>query len=288
MSNRCDGDLESIEEIGPRETSDTVTPPPSTNTRAQPRARRSRSTCSASPPGRSASMPAMTPSPMWLSPGATSERAQMYSVGTTGSVNTRNVGISRRLGSNTTRSGFGPGTWRVVSWGSFGCHGAGADDDRVAQGPHAVNVHDVVAAGDELGVARRRRDESVEALAEMADRHRPRGGRAAHRQVQIQQLRSLIARRQSGFPSGSRMPCKHRIGTVGRQRSQALVLVLFEHPGAAFSIERLGQGTRGPEDAPGGIRRRPALLDGCRHRLGRHMTRHYATERRECQGHRAA
>ena len=63
-------------------------------------------------------MPAMTPSPMWLSPGATRERAQMYSVWTTRSVNTRNVGDSRRPGSNTTRSGFGPGTWRVVSCGS--------------------------------------------------------------------------------------------------------------------------------------------------------------------------
>ena len=42
----------------------------------------------------------------------------MYSTGAVRSVNSRNAGVSLRPGSKTTRSGCGPGTWRVVSCGS--------------------------------------------------------------------------------------------------------------------------------------------------------------------------
>ena len=56
-----------------------------------------------------------------------------------------------------------------------------------------------------------------------------------------------------------------------------LVLILSEHDDVALPLESIGQGARGPEDAPGGIRRLSVLLDGCRYCLGRHMTRHYAT-----------
>jgi hypothetical protein len=62
---------------------------------------------------------------------------------------------------------------------------AGADDHRVAQGAHAVQVLDVFLARDVLRFARVCGDEPVEALAEVTDRHRPRDGRAADGQVQI-------------------------------------------------------------------------------------------------------
>ena len=41
------------------------------------------------------------------------------------------------------------------------------------------------------------------------------------------------------------------------------------------STESVGQGTRRPKQAPGKVRRRLVLLDGCR-RLGRHESRHYS------------
>ena len=46
-----------------------------------------------------------------------------------------------------------------------GGHRAGADDDRVAQRAQAVQVHDVLVAGDELRVAGMGGDEAVEALS---------------------------------------------------------------------------------------------------------------------------
>ena len=73
-----------------------------------------------------------------------------------------------------------------------GSHGPGADEHRVAQGAQPVHVDDVVAAGDGLRIARWRRNESVEALAEVAHRQRTGGRRAADRKVQTQQLRSGI------------------------------------------------------------------------------------------------
>ena len=98
-------------------------------------------------------MPAITAFPMWLSPGDTRDCAQMYNVGTSRSVKSLKVGVSRRPGSNNdaerVRSGHvARGELRIV-----GRHGPGADDDRVAQRAHAVQVHDVVAARDGLRVA---------------------------------------------------------------------------------------------------------------------------------------
>jgi len=157
--------------------------------------------------------------------------------------------------------------------GIVGRHGAGADDDRVAQGTHAVHVHDVVAAGDELRVARRRRDEPVEALAEMADREGTHERRAADRQIEIQELGSRIARWQPGLPSGSRAPCENGVGAVGRQEAEAMGLVLTECTGTALPLEPVGQDARRAKQAPGGIRCRPVLLEGCCRRLGNHGIR---------------
>ena len=69
-----------------------------------------------------------------------------------------------------------------------GRHRTGTHQDRVAQGTQPVHVDDVVAARDGLRVAGRRGDEAVEALAEVANRQRTRGRRAADGQIQAQQL----------------------------------------------------------------------------------------------------
>ena len=74
------------------------------------------------------------------------------------------------------------GQLRVV-----GRHGAGADDHDVAERAHAMQVEDVLGAGHKLRLARVHRDETVEALAQVADRDRPRRRRAADRQVQVEQ-----------------------------------------------------------------------------------------------------
>ena len=109
-----------------------------------------------------------------------------------------------------------------------GRHGAGADDHRVAQRAHAMQVQDVLLAGDELRFAGMGGDEAVEALAEMADGDRVRAGGAADRQVEIDHRVARIVGRQrdleagcgrqaitaSGWP-GARRAAGHR---TGRQR----------------------------------------------------------------------
>ena len=177
----------------------------------------------------------------------------MYSVWTTRSVNTRNVGDqpSSRIEHDAERVRS-----RHVARGELwviGGHGAGANDDRVAQGPHAVYVHDIVVAGDELRIAGWRRDESVEALAEMADCHR--GARRSRCKSAGTDSAAPIAASSGGSRDSHPVPgCprKHGVGTVGGHRAQAPVLVLSEHHDAAFPIERHRPG----HSRPGGCSRR--------------------------------
>ena len=88
------------------------------------------------------------------------------------------------------------------------------------------------------------RDESVEALAEMADRQRTRERRAADREVQIQQLESRIVRREPGLPPGPRTPGKHGVGTLGRQEPHALAAVLPEQLETTLPLEPVRQDAR--------------------------------------------
>ena len=103
---------------------------------------------------------------------------------------------------------------------------SGADDDRVRQRAHAMQVQDVFLSGDELRVAGVRGDETVEALAEMADRDRVLLRGAADRQIQVDQRVRGIVRRQEQFPAALGLPGKSRSGIVGllpgaRQRPPA-------------------------------------------------------------------
>ena len=49
----------------------------------------------------------------------------------------------------------------------------GADQDAIAQRPHAVRVHQVGLIPDPFGIARQRRDAPIERLGEMAHRKGP-------------------------------------------------------------------------------------------------------------------
>ena len=93
---------------------------------------------------------------------------------------------------------------------------AGADDDRVAQRAHPVQVQDVFLAGDELRIAGVRGDEAVQALAEVADRDRAGRRGAADRQIQVDQRRALVVRRQEQLPAGLRAPGERRVGSSDR------------------------------------------------------------------------
>ena len=64
---------------------------------------------------------------------------------------------------------------------------------------------------------------------------------------------------------------------VDRQKTQAEMIFLSVRVEGVLLLESLGQRARRAEDVPRRIRRRPALLNGCR-RLPGHVTRHYATE----------
>ena len=97
---------------------------------------------------------------------------------------------------------------------------AGADDHDVAERAHAVQVKDVLGAGDELRLARRHRDETVEALAEVADRHGLRRRRAADRQVQVEQSAGRIVRREARVPAAAGLPCDHGVGMPDRHAAQ--------------------------------------------------------------------
>ena len=101
------------------------------------------------------------------------------------------------------------GIWPVDQTGRqlriVGSHGSRADDNGVAQGPQAMQMHDVFLPGDVARLAGKSRDEAVEALAEMADGDRVLGRGAADRKVEVENGGSRIVRRQSRqqFPGGA-------------------------------------------------------------------------------------
>ena len=107
-----------------------------------------------------------------------------------------------------------------------------------------MQVHDVVVAGDDLRVARRRRDEAVEALAEVAHRQRTRGRRAADRKVQIQQLASRIVRRRGATPTRSSWtPRQH--GVRPPETTAVAIGSVAEQLEPAVPLEPFGQRARG-------------------------------------------
>ena len=73
------------------------------------------------------------------------------------------------------------GQLRIVAF-----HGAGANDDRIAQCAHPVQVRQVLGAVDVTGRAVRGGDAPIQALAEMRHRQRSAPTSQGDRQIKIQ------------------------------------------------------------------------------------------------------
>ena len=127
-----------------------------------------------------------------------------------------------------------------------GRHRAGADHDRIAESAHAMEMEDVLLAGHVLRLAGMRRDEAVEALSEVPDRHRVGDRGAADRKVEIDHRAARIVWRQQQLEAGMRPPRDHRVGmprvdtrkaAVGAQRQRRMLVMLGEGVGAAGGFE---------------------------------------------------
>ena len=101
---------------------------------------------------------------------------------------------------------------------------AGADDHGVAQRAHAVQVQDVLLAGDELRVAGVGGDEAVEALAEMADGDRPCRRGAGDRQVEIDERLSRVGRTAACIPACACAPRDDRLRVLVADRDENALL----------------------------------------------------------------
>ncbi len=141
-----------------------------------------------------------------------------------------------------------------------GRDGSRADDDRVAQRAHAVQVQDVLSAGHILRFARVRRDEAVEALSEMPDRDRRR---VADGEIEIEQRMAWVVGRHGRRPSLVAAPeddCSARV-----RADELRVVIVRECKGDRIArVHKLRRQSRGSPDRPPRSSRRALCL---RHRL---------------------
>ena len=135
-----------------------------------------------------------------------------------------------------------------------GRHRTRADDDGVAECAHAVQMKDVLVAGDKLRLARVHRDKSVQALAEMTDRDRPRGRCAADGQIQIEQRVARVAGGQTRLPSGAGLPDNQRIRMAGGQCVELLIAAQGKCNGLDGAGQPVGAARGGQGEAPRAIR----------------------------------
>ena len=100
-----------------------------------------------------------------------------------------------------------------------GCYGFRADDHRVAQGTHPVQMGNILRPGDITGIARTGCDLSIQALAEMPEYDRMTGTRLAQWQIQPQELIGRC-RQCSGWwhPALCKPPSEQFLGVIGRHR----------------------------------------------------------------------
>ena len=227
---------------------------------------------------------------------------------------TRKAGVNRRRGSKTTRRGFAPGTWRVVSSGSSAAT-VPAPTSTASQRARSRCMCTMLSSP--VTVC-----ESPEGVAMNPSRLWPRWPSVSGRAdvaLQIGRYRLSISERGS---SGARrdsqpvpwMPCQHGISAVrafakvgslatrlastgwsvrirgptrrglagafgvggARQRPHAGDLVLAEHLEPARAVESVGQGARRAQQAPRRIHGRAGLKRGCRSE--RHITGHFVTD----------
>ena len=183
---------------------ETVTPPPSTKIRGQPRARSTRSSSATSsvPAARPApaSSPRMAAQPKWLS--ARPRQRSRADIQRLRGVVAEDAMVAAkppcRVEDHAQRVGTGDqarGELRIV-----GRDGSGADDDGVAQRAQAMQVEDVFLAGDPARFTGVGRDEAVEALAQVADGDRPAPGGAADGEIEIDERMARIVRRPGPVP----------------------------------------------------------------------------------------
>ena len=209
---------------------DTVTPPPSTNTRAQPRSRSTRSSAAGAPPGPS---PATRDLRRGAHPRLAARRRALRDRRTASAPRRRKTRDSacdqppRRIENHPQRVGTRHMPRRQLR--IVGRHGSGADDHRVAERAQPVQVHDVLVAGDELRVAGLRRDETVEALPEMADGDRARRRGAADRQVEVEDMSARIA-------GGQSRDFQPRPGRQTSTASIALALTVIRRPSRKANV----------------------------------------------------
>ena len=101
-----------------------------------------------------------------------------------------------RRAPTTMRTGLRPSAWRTVSAGRSARKRAGADEDAVAEGAHAVGVEQVLGAADPLRVAAAGGDPAVERLREVADGERAAGPPGVHGRQCSRARRSRAAPRR--------------------------------------------------------------------------------------------
>ena len=155
-----------------------------------------------------------------------------------------------------------------------GRHSTGANDHGVGQRPHTVQMEQVLATSHELRLAVLHRNEPVETLAEMADRHRAGSSRAADRQVQVEECVTRIVGGNTRLPADARPPRDDCRWTARRDCGELLFRAPCEECPVIRACQRVGQLGCGKSDSPDEIDRVVAGLNRRRRRDGGHRWTH--------------
>ena len=134
-----------------------------------------------------------------------------------------------------------------------GRDGPGPDHHRIAQRTHAMQVQDVLLAGDELGLARMGGDEAVEALAQMTDGQRSCRRGAGDWQVELEKCLSRVGQRQQRIPACACTPRDHRTRVLVVDRDENALLSHCERARHVGGVGRFGRAGRGEHDRPGHV-----------------------------------
>lgn len=122
-----------------------------------------------------------------------------------------------------------------------------------------------------------RRDETIEALSQMADRHRTGRCGGTDREIQVQDLRPHITGRQQRLPP-RRRPRQDTIRVRWFHWLEVTALVEAERHRASGAVKLFRERRRAPDDAPRDL---SAGAELARRNFYSHTARHYATASRE-------
>src|SRR6185312_5216271 len=123
-------------------------------------------------------------------------------------------------------------------------------------------MQDVLRPGHERGFSRWGGDEAIEALAEMRHRDRPASGRAADRQIELEQLRARTLRVER-TPAMAGLPMQVATGEFRREWLQTTVLIETKADGLLHVERANGLGGRVGE-RPGALLGMPACIGTAR------------------------